>query len=481
MLQKPISIVVISIALAVFVIVIWFAYTDKLLFTPARISPSSPQNNVILISVDTLRADHLGIYGYDRNTSPNIDNFAKENILFTQAIAQGTISLVSYASIFTSQYPEVHGTGLEWTEKDLGPLDPSALTMAEVFKAQGYKTAAFVGRYHLKRQYGFHQGFDVYKSNGFSFNDSIPPAVKWLEENTDEKFFLFLQGYDPHRPYEAPEPFRHMFDLGYEGILHDLPFHRSDFKDLTQLFKEDGNPIIVIEDKVIFLEQRDIDHIIAHYDGEVRYADYQVGQFLDILKEMGLYDDSFIVLFSDHGEMVGDNINRPGDERVNIIGHFTLTEEVVHVPLVIKSPTVESKTVIAQAQLIDIFPTLLDFLRITPHKDLKKRLQGRSLVPAIKGDTDRDFNTYTYGNTYGTRARRKFIRTSSWKLIYGSRASAKQGDRSPQYSLYDLKNDPKETENVRDQYPEIFEQLQGKLTEWEFANLKKKLELKLTN
>ena len=469
MLRKQIGVIAImGAALLTFAV-----YTDKFQFTPARTSSPSQKDNVILIQVDSLRADHVGIYGYNRNTTPNIDNFAKENILFTQAISQGTRSLTSHASFFTSQYPQVHGAGMDRALKGLNPLDPSALTMAEVFKEQGYKTAAFVGERHLEPQYGLHQGFEVYNSKGLSFNDSIPPAVKWLEENKNEKFFLFLQGYDLHIPYEAPEPFWHMFDPEYEGILHDLPFHDPYYEtNPTPLIKKDGNPVIEIEDKVTPLTQRDIDHLIAHYDEEVLYADYKVGQFLDTLSEMGLYDNSIIVLFADHGETVGDNVYRPSEPNpkghsANINGHTTLTEEVIHVPLIIKSRIVESKTIFVQAQLIDIFPTLLDLLDITPNQDLKKRLQGQSLVPAIKGNADRDFNTYTYGN----RPIRKFIRTPRWKLLATPLA----------IRLYDLKNDPGETQNVQDQYPEVFEQLQEKLTEWSFANLKKKLELESIN
>ena len=463
MRRKKINVAVISTALLIFAIVIWFLHTDKFTFTPASISSPPQQNNVIFISVDTLRADHLGIYGYDRNTSPNIDNFAQDNILFKQAITQGTLSLTSYASIFTSQYQEVHGThggGKERISKGLGS---SALTMAEVFKAQGYKTAAFVGELHLEPKYGFDQGFDVYNSKGFSFNDSMPSAVKWLKENKNKNFFLFLQGYDAHDPYEAPEPFWHMFDPGYEGVLHDLPFHDLDFGYRSQLSIKDGNPAVKIGAEVIPLAQRDIDHVIAHYDGEIRYADYLVGQFLGTLREMGLYDDSIIVIFSDHGEMIGDNINRPEGKTVRMTGHWVVTEEVIRVLLALKPSTAESKTVLAQAQLIDIFPTLLDFLHILPSKDLKKRIQGRSLVPAIKGNAGVDFNKYTYGNTPG----RKFVRTPRWKLIHRSGASR----------LYDLKNDPGETKNVRDQYPDVFEQLEEKLIEWNFVNLKKKLEL----
>ena len=291
----------------------------------------------------------------------------------------------------------------------------------------------------------------------------MPSAVKWLKENKNKNFFLFLQGYDAHDPYEAPEPFWHMFDPGYEGILHDLPFHDSGFGYRSQLSVKNGNPAVKIGAEVIPLTQRDVDHIIAHYDGEIRYADYLVGQFLDTLREMGLYDNSIVVIFSDHGEMIGDNINRPEGETVRMTGHWIVTEEVIRVLLALKPPTAESKTVLAQAQLIDIFPTLLDFLHILPSKDLKKRIQGRSLVPAIKGNAGADFNKYTYGNTPG----RKFVRTPRWKLIHRSGASR----------LYDLKNDPGETKNVRDQYPDVFEQLEEKLIEWNFVNLKKKLEL----
>lgn len=446
---------------------IWFIASQNVL-QPAQRSRPKPYN-VILISIDTLRADHIGTYGYARDTSPNLDTFIDGAVLFEQAVAQGTISLASYASLFTSQYPSVNGA----RTKDQVLTQPS-VTLAEVLRDQGYNTAAFVGQFQLAAPHGFPQGFDVYENlKDNTFASTIPAAVEWLTENKDEKFFLFLQGYDLHAPYHAPEPFQHVFDSDYNGILSD---HKkfsfsSDTQDsnsiLQFLRKKQGTPVLDFPDKAIPLDQRDIDHIAAHYDSELFYVDSLLKGFLDFLRESHLYENSIIVLLSDHGESLGDNLYRSSLEGGGLFGHGQMYEEIVHVLLAMQAPEIAPKRIDIQAQLIDIFPTVLDLLNIPVGKDLEKRLQGRSLVLAMKDKIGEHFNEYAYGE--GAQFNQsEFVRTLQWKLI-------SNGDE--RFELYNLVDDPKETQNVADQHSEVVEKYKAKLLEWELKNLKKKLQI----
>jgi len=428
--------------------------------------PPQPQYNVIFISIDTLRADHLGVYGYKRDTSPNLDQFAQENILFGQAIAQAPDTLSSHASIFTSQYPAVHGA----LNLSRNTIDSSKIMLAEILQEFGYKTAAFVGGGQVAAEFGFSQGFDVYNDqlpNAY-FAGTIPVAIKWLKENKEDNFFLFLHGYDVHAAYHPPEPFEHIFDPDYRGLLSDherFRFHISNKTKPNHILDAikfvENKPVLVLEDKTIPLEQRDIDHIVAHADGDILYTDSLIQQFLDSLKELGVYDNSIIVIFSDHGVRLADVIRTELETELYFKHADELFEEVIHVLLFIKHPDFSARIIPTQVQLIDIFPTVLDFLNIPLSKEVEQQIQGKSLVPLIKGTADEYFNKYVYGQKepYGV-----FVRTDRWKLIRIEKS----------WGLYNRENDPQEMYNVILEYPDIAEKLKQKLQELYLINSDKK-------
>ncbi len=444
--------------------------------------PQKPYN-VIFIHIDTLRADHLGLYGYPKNTSPNLDKFSQESLVFEQAISQAPWTLPSYASILTSQYPAAHGLmdreecffslyhpiySSEGLVEGKGCLSPSKLTLAEVLQKHGYKTAAFVGDGDLKSLFGFAQGFDVYIDNGKFFDTTIPDAEEWISQNKKSRFFLYLQGYDVHTPYHKPEPYDHMFDETYEGVLADHTKFLFDDHDnsggiLGSIKKLDGKPYLVQDDgSKILLTQQDIDHIVAHYDGGIRYTDDLIQKFFDRLKEMGLYDNSIIVVFGDHGESIGDDLTRAEILTTRLIGHFKVYDELVRVPLLIKAPGLNPGRISSQVQLIDLFPTILDFLNISQNKEIREELQGRSLTPIIDG---KEFESLTYGSIDQNGGHISFVRTLKWKLI-------REGENV--FQLYDLENDPRETKNVIDEYTDVANFLEKNLIEWSFINLEKK-------
>lgn len=409
------------------------------IFTYAASAPSGndQQFNVVLMSLNAVRADHLGIYGYKRNTSPNIDKLAEEALIFDQAIAQSHWTLPSQASIFTSRYVHSHGV-YERTEK----LSEKELTLPEILKIYNYKTAAFVGGLDMVAAYGLNQGFDYYFDNTkgkpmSSFKEIIPPAIEWLRENKDNKFFLFIQGYDVHAPYHQPAPYEDMHEPDYNGIINQL---HLDYHLLKNIHKD----TLLFEGKRIKLSKEDINHIIAHYDAGISYVDKFIGELLKEINQSNLSDKTILIITSEHGEELSDH---GGFDR---FGQKNLYEEVIRIPLIIKHPYIEGRRFTNQVQHIDILPTILDFLGIP----INKEAQGLSLAPLIEGQAiKKEFNRYVYSeaspNKWATRTRQ-------WKLLYN------HGD----YELYNLQEDRAETDNLFSQRPELVYELAQTFLEW---------------
>lgn len=252
---------------------------------------------------------------------------------------------------------------------------------------------------------------------------------------------MFLHGYDVHDPYHKPEPYENFFDPNYRGFVDKLTLITSHNKSDLPRIKEYGNKFVYVNDSEnITLNQTDINHIIAHYDGNILYADSLLGKFFADLDNLGILNKTIIVIFGDHGETLADRVLE--DNRA--FGHSAPYDEIIHVPLIIWHPELGHKIIENQAQLIDIMPTLLDFLKISKPKDL----QGRSLLPLIENGTDVNPYAFTEGFV-GVKA----IRTMKWKLI-------NQGDR---LELYDLDNDKREQTNVINNFPDVKKDLETKI------------------
>lgn len=390
--------------------------------------PHKPYN-VVIISIDTLRADHLGCYGYYRDTSPNIDKLAKDGILFEQAIAQANWTVPSHSALFTSKYLVLYGA------QNFGKLSDSEVTLAELLKAQGYKTAAFTGRGDVSSIYGFNQGFDVFDEGtadiawSRGFKDTVPLALNWIKENKNDKFFVFLHGYDMHEPYRHPN--KDIFDPGYKGFVDNVSPNDFFFRRIFNFHYLDEN------NNIIKISQRDIDHIVAHYDSGIRYVDAWIGEFFQGLKKDGVLENTIIIILSDHGEEFGER---------GIIGRHkgSSYDEVIHVPLIIKYPHSKPGRIKTQAQLIDVMPTILDFLNVPKNN----KAHGNSLLPLIGGKADPSFNKFVYSSS-------NVIRSLKWKAVFTSR-----------HELYDLESDPKEKNNLVMEKTELFLRLYVKLLEW---------------
>lgn len=410
--------------------------------------------NVIMICLDTLRADHLGCYGYKRNTSPNIDRFAKQGILFKWAISQSSFTLPSHASMFTSRY--VHHHNVDRLERYLLPEET---TLAEVLKSHGYATAAFIyNAPQLYPKFGLNQGFDTYsfgyeKNKEISFKKTLPSALKWITAHQKERFFVFLHSYDIHAPYHSP--LENIFDPSYKGRLD---------KEYMSSYRRDGSEN-TFHSNNFHRTPREIEHIIAHYDGGIRYADIYVGKLLRFLENTGLMESTIVIIFSDHGEILFDRGKR--------IHHgFSLHDEEVHVALIVRHPKLKdmAKCIQKQVQLVDVMPTLLDFLGIS-YSTLA--LDGRSLSRLMTQGSDSSLQEVALAECLkgesekkGVLNRQVMVRTPLWKLI-GSVWNIREDLKKtlprevkinphltitlPQedgYELYNLKNDPKEKMNL---------------------------------
>jgi arylsulfatase A-like enzyme/Tfp pilus assembly protein PilF len=382
-------------------------------------APAAPRDaNVLLITIDTTRADHLSCYAPGHARTPHLDALAARGVLFTHATAQVPMTLPSHACIMTGAYPTVHGL------RDMGGfvLDKSHPTMASLARAAGFQTAAFVGSRAVARQFGLAHGFDAYDDDmGPQTEEGKLPgifaerragvvtdhALDWLKRNAQRKFFLWAHYYDPHAPYDPPEPYRHQYA-----------------KSL--------------------------------YDGEIAYMDEQVGRLLDGLDQLALTSRTLVIAVGDHGESLGEH----GEATHGIF----LYDATLHVPLIVAGPDVPRGKVISdQVRSIDLHPTVMEFL----HLPASSEAQGVSLWPLIRQGTHVRSN-YSYGETLYPRtymgwSELRAMRTDAWKFIL-----------APHPELYNLDHDPGETQNLISNHPAEADQLQKKI--WEIAGAQAKTE-----
>jgi len=417
--------------------------------------------NVCLITIDTLRADHLGCYGYERIDTRHIDGIAREGVFFTSAFCQIPVTRPSHTSMLTGKYPGIQGI----MDNSTGVLDTSQLTLAEILSAQGYRTAAFVSALPLHGAFGLGQGFEVYddrfsslpadllqkfrKQSRFRLPallgrairlktsqqrnacETTEPALKWLSRHYSEPFFLWVHYYDPHVTYDPPPPFDTMYPPA-----------------------DDRRP----EPEV--LRPADADYWIARYDGEITFTDRQVGRLLDALESWHVLDNTFLVLTSDHGESFehGYYYQHTGK----------LYDTLIHIPLMIRFPPLipGGEQVDALVESIDFLPTILEILELGPPEDIS----GVSMLPLLSGDGGEVARNMIFAGTDveveetrdkkngrvsfpALRMRRpvwlgdetkqgglRTIRTAQWKLILDQRKGTVE--------LYDLEKDPGENRNL---------------------------------
>jgi len=333
---------------------------------------------VILIGVDTLRADHLGLYGASRPTSPFLDELAAGGAVFEHAFATSPWTLPSFASIFTGRLQSGHAAGIllsnsdeEWDPNRIGlhervMLDPAAETLAEALRGAGFETIAVAQNPNLDPAFGVDRGFTVYDYRQGSYDDKrradvvVDLAFEHLDSRTGEDFFLFLHFFDPHMQYDAPAPYGGMFTGGLDGGF-TLPVA----EDPRELDRDAEN-----------LSQARKEFISAAYDEEIRFLDSQLERLVDGLRERGLWDTSLVIFTSDHGEELFEH---DGFEH----GH-TVYNEVIGVPLIVWGPGVTPGRGVVPVSIADIMPTTLDALGMVPPDGIF----GTSLWPYLHDGDD---------------------------------------------------------------------------------------------
>ncbi|MBC7364036.1 MAG: sulfatase-like hydrolase/transferase [Candidatus Aminicenantes bacterium] len=365
---------------------------------------SAADYNILLITLDTTRADHLGCYGYKKARTPNLDRLASEGLRFENVYCPAPLTLPSHTSILTGLEPVKHGV------RNNGYYLPEGLrTVTEYLQNLGYKTAAFVSSYSVDSRFGLDRGFETYDDT-FQANmpfktlnaerkaeDTFSCFASWLENNFKYKFFCWVHYFDPHLPYTPPSPFR------------------EEFAD---------NP----------------------YDGEIAYMDLYIGRIIDALKEKGVLGRTIIVVAGDHGEGLGEKIEQ---------GHgLYLYEETVRVPLIFWNKTVwpKAQAISTKVRLIDVAPTLLEMVGLSAEASL---MQGKSLLPVMTGREKKDreaiIETVYPRENFGWSELVALV-SGNWKYI-----------QAPKPELYNLKNDPQERKNIVDYEKEIAETLRSRL------------------
>jgi len=306
---------------------------------------STPQRNVILVIVDTLRSDHLGCYGYERNTTPAMDSLAANGVRYLNVTAGEPWTLPSMATIFTGLLPLEHNARRRG-DSYYG-IDSEAVTLTEYLSSYGFNTAAFFNVIFMNADFGFHQGFhhfDCFSSLGSSSDrnaeQTVDSVLLWLDGNqSGDPLFLAVHFYDPHLTYSPPDSFAGIWsDPDYAGEFNSEWGQRE--------------TVVNVNMGIIGLSDEDLFNLVALYDGEVAYTDRQIGRLLAGLRARGLTDDALVVLVADHGEEFLDH---------NKFGHaHSLYEELLNVPLIICGSGFEAGTTSeAGVSQADILPTVL--------------------------------------------------------------------------------------------------------------------------
>jgi len=463
--------------------------------------------NILIISIDTLRGDHCSFNGYWRQTTPNLDRLAKESVVFSNAFSCSPITLPSLSSIMTGKYPQRHGVRDNLNYR----LGSKNLTLAEILKKEGYSTGAVVANRVTHSSRKLDQGFDYYgESFAYDHLSYLIPglisykifvertglenlwhwkwgagyctdlSLRWLKEHYRERFLLWVHYMDPHCPYDPPKKFADSFKVSSETWFKG----RFTYDSFNRIY-ENLPP-----------KEEEIQGIHRLYDGEILYADYEIGRFLETVKRLGLFQNTIVIFTSDHGEGLGDEHYWYGGHT-----HFIFSQDI-SVPLFIRFPDQRFKDVVSTTlSNIDIFATVLDIVGI-----LDKYAQGIDAVsflplieqtgkndpPAIFAESGerlafdpRRIEAIKEGgeNPYKLISKKKRSLTKEvglevlnekklravidgdWKLIY-----TPAHEEAEHFELYNLREDPDELVDLSGEDPGQFSQLKGLLLSWMSAD-----------
>ncbi len=414
--------------------------------------------NVLLITIDTLRADHLSCYGYPRATSPALDRLASEGVRFDQASVQWPKTGPSFASILSATYPKDNRV-----VRQVGkPISFELRMLAEVLAEHGYTAHAVVSNGALASELAYHQGFETYfetwklpeeeaeGSHAAVVNRQAMAAVKKIDRG--RPFFLWVHYIDPHFPYAPPEPWTDKFqdDAHYDG------------KEKIRLFDHGHREMLGIGRKKILDGRDDLGFYVARYDAEIAYVDHEIGVLLEHLRGEGLLERTLTVVTSDHGESLGEHGYYFGHGRFGF-------QPGLRVPLLVHQPGVlEPHVEEAPVELVDLMPTILEAAGVELEEG--RWMQGRSFLGRLRGEPPEGDARYAYAEA-GTSTRRrwqKIVRDERFKLIHAPAGKDQRwiGGPGNDLALFDLREDPGETRNVAAENPEDFQRLKHALNVW---------------
>ncbi|WP_274361972.1 sulfatase family protein [Paenibacillus thermotolerans] len=413
--------------------------------------------NIILVSLDTLRASRLSCYGYGKPTSPYLDAIASQGVLFERAYAADIPTEVAHTGIFTGKVGLT--TGVVSHGSELTRLPKSTPWLPAMLRSAGFTTAAVDNLYHLKEW--FARGYRYYinssgKTRWIDGKTVNGLALPWIEQHKDEPFFLFLHYWDPHTPYLPPEPYAAQF---YDSGKNP---YDPDNRSMERAYNHLAYPFFKHHHYDLIGPVTDSAYYDALYDAEIRYLDDRL-QELDLhLEKLGIREDTLLVLFGDHGESL--------TEHDIYWDHCGLYEPTVHVPIIMRWPgqIPEGRRVTGLVQQVDLLPTLLEAARAAAPETIEiselaepESLDGRSLWPAIRGEAERThkevyLSECAWQAARGIRTERyKFIRTYDSGLFH-----------RPEQELYDLAADPEEKVNIAAEQPELAGELGRRLERW---------------
>jgi len=399
--------------------------------------------NIIIVSLDTLRADHLGCYGYAVKTSPNIDALAQKAVRFSNVYSQSSWTLPSHMSFFTSRYPSFHKV----LTNEHG-LSPDIKTLAEIFKQKGYLTAAFTEGGNMFKVHGFGRGFDIYQEKSEDIDFTFKQAFTWLKKRkSKQSFLLFIHTYEIHTPYlrtelAAPEKRGRLPEvLRVNDFLYDIMYGR------------------------FALTETEKDYIRGLYDGGVLHADRYVGGLLKLLEELKMTQTTRLLIFSDHGEDLWDHGVSPAHG-------LTLYQDQLHVPVILYDPSLTGPRIVeGPVELIDFMPTLLAMNNIA----IPPGLQGRNILPNIVQESACSKRAvFSEGTDYGPN--KIAVIKDGYKYIYIPEPDKVKRNLSMKdlgrieknlsvQALFDLNADPLERNNIFTQKKQKANELQQLLEE----------------
>ncbi len=371
---------------------------------------TSAPDNFILIALDTLRADYLGQYGFEVPVSPFLDSLSRSGVILADVTAQVPSTVASHKAVFRSQY--LH-------RQKLNPQDKTATTLASIFAGNGWDTGAVVDGGLMNRQFGNAVGFQEYDDSGGPLDSILERSLNWIDTHRQNKFCFFMHTYEIHSPYDPPD--------SYADLFTDRP--NSNFEN-----RETLDPRYLNKHT---LSAEDTRFIRARYKAGIRYTDAVMAELFQALRDRDLLQNSIVVIFSDHGESLGEK---------TYFGHNRLYETQLRVPVIIVAPGLSPYILEGPVETVDILPTLLTMFNL-PVPEVKSGLQGIDLAGFIKGRSS------LTGDRYRISEKSDFaIRDiRDWKLI--------MRDKPENDELYRLSDDPDEHENLLEKNPETAAQL----------------------